>query len=70
MSPVTTDLKAWTTLRARACRVGIPLYRSDPRDGPPAFFSVRFGVARMHASLEHLEEFIGELERQRRLEVS
>jgi hypothetical protein len=61
MSPDTTDLKAWITLRARACRVGVVAYRTDPLDGPRAYFTVRYGVPRQHIDLASLEAYVSEI---------
>jgi hypothetical protein len=62
VSPDTVDLKRWTDTRARACRVGVPTFRTDPADGPVQFFSVRFGVPRQHADMDALREYVSDIE--------
>jgi len=57
----TGDLKAWTTVRAMACRAGVIAARTDPLDGPRMFFTIRFGVLRQHADLAALECYISEI---------
>lgn len=64
MSPDTADLKTWTTMRARACRVGVIACRTDPLDGPRLVFTIRYGVPRQHADMVALECYIAEIEQQ------
>lgn len=62
MSAPVQDLKAWVTLRARACRQGVQAYRSDPVDGPVVFFSIHHGVARVYPDMAALRSRIEDLE--------
>lgn len=61
--------KDWITLRARACRLGILTFRSDPEDGTPCYFSVRHAVPRQHADLAALEQYVWAAEEQRRADA-
>jgi hypothetical protein len=63
ISPTATELlKRWTTARARACRVGVVLVRSDPQDGPVFYFSLGAGAPRQHADMAAVEAFVDDLE--------
>lgn len=62
MSAAIQLLKAWTTLRARACRQGVQAYRSDPADGPVVFFTLHHGVARIYPDMAALRSRVEDLE--------
>lgn len=62
MNPTTQLLKAWITLRARACRQGVQAYRSDPLDGPAVFFTIHHGVARVYPDMAALQSRVEDLE--------
>lgn len=62
MTAATQLLKAWTTLRARACVQGVQAYRSDPVDGPVVFFTIHHGVARVYPDMAALGARIDDLE--------
>ena len=59
MSAATLDTTPkWATLQAHAALAGWQLTRTDPRDGPPQFFALRWG--RMHplSDLSACEAFL------------
>ena len=60
MNAVALDLdpKAWASIQARGALAGWQLTRTDPRDGPPQFFALRWGRLRPLASLEACEAFL------------
>jgi hypothetical protein len=62
MNAETEALKRWTTARARGCRAGVMLFRTDKRDGPVLFFSIRYGVPRQHTDLDALEAYVADIE--------
>lgn len=50
------ELKRFTDLRARLQAVGVHLYRTDPADGPPTFFTATRGVIRPHVDLDLVQD--------------
>lgn len=61
-TPTTSTDKPFQTLRARAARLGMQVYRTDASDGHVAYFSEFHGVARRHVDLTALESRVEDLE--------
>lgn len=54
--------KEFATIRARAARLGMLVYRTDASDGRVAYFSEFHGVAKRHIDLTALESRVQDLE--------
>jgi hypothetical protein len=52
------ELKAWSTLVARAALKGFQLWRSDAADGPTRYFLARWGRVRAMADVEEVERIL------------
>lgn len=61
-SPAEAAAKDWANTAAEAALNRVLVWRSDPRDGPVAFFSMLNGVLRRHADLRALRSLIVDLE--------
>lgn len=62
MDAQTDAEKAYATLRARAARQGVMVFRTDPRDGAVMFITVANGQARRFIDLTALASRIDDLE--------
>lgn len=58
----TSDLKAWSTLRAQLALHKVQAFRSDPADGPRSYFSISCGVARAYPDQAALRARLEDLE--------
>lgn len=52
------ELKAWSTLVARAALKGFQLWRTDAADGPTRYFLGRWGHVRAMADAEEVERVL------------
>ncbi len=52
--PITNPDKEFATVRARAARLGLLVYRSDASDGRVDYFCNLHGVAKRHIDLSAL----------------
>lgn len=52
------ERKSWTTLVARCALRGWQLWRTDPDDGEQRYFAGRWGMVRVLANRNEVEQFI------------
>jgi len=66
MDAQTDAEKLYQTLRARAARQGVMVFRTDARDGAVMFITIAHGVARRFIDMTALSSRIDDLEAEQR----